>query len=311
MVAASKSKFTKCLADSTGATFGTSSTALILIGDGLRLSQDHMRDEGMRGTRSRQIDRIVDGLKNVGGPLTANPTPVELDFWLPFILGGTKSGTSIPLAETLTAKAFAMLRATASGNQKWFQYDGCVAASAQIESSAGNKLQLTTNVIGKTETDQSGGSFPTPTAGFDTGTNYMHHNLVCTLGGSVSSGTLTGGTAYTPERVSVSIDNGVQPLFRNSQVATDVTAGDRVVMVTITLPYTSTEAALYAMTTVAGSLVYTIGGVSLSMVFPALKPMIATPLPPGGNGETLLEITYQAYRSGTENEIQVTNDSTP
>lgn len=304
MSGASLSKFAKLLTDTSGASFDTSSTPLVFISDGLRATTQRAEDEGLRGTRSRNVSRIAQGLIPVAGAIVAEPSPTEWDFWLQLIAGGTKSGTSIPLAETLQQVAFSSLR-----GPKWFQYDGCVCGTAEISSAGpGRKLSLSANILGQTETIQST-SFPS--VAYDTQDVYMHHQLAVTLGGSVSGGTLSGGTTYQPERASVKIDNAVQVKYRNSQTATALVAGDRMVDVSLVIPFTSAEAALYASSSsaFAAQLVWTMGGLSLTMVFPALIAQTVTPVVGGGTNEITLELNCRAYKSGNENEIQIFNVS--
>lgn len=304
MAGASLSKFAKLLTDESGATFDGSSTPLVFLTDNLRATYQRVEDEGLRGVRNRFVNRVAQGLIPVAGSITAEPSPMEWDFWLQLITGGTKSGTSIPLADTLQPVAFASLR-----GPKWYQYDGCVCGSAEISSAGpGKKLSLNASILGQTETE-NGTSFPS--VAYDTQDVYMHHQLAVTLGGSVSGGSLTGGTLYKPERASVKIDNAVQVKYRNSQTATALVAGDRMVDVTLAIPFTSEEAALYqsCRSPFAASLVWTMGGYSLSMIFPALIAQTATPIVGGGVNEIVLELNCRAYKSGAENEIQIFNVS--
>lgn len=306
---ATTSKFHKLLATTGGGTINGSSTPLIVTNYGVRQTTQRLEDEGARGTRSRNASRIVEGLKPLAGPINAEPSPTELDFWLPFITGGTKSSNNHPLAETLLAKKFGTY--LGSTVDRWYEHDACVCQSAQMESATGQKVRWTFNVVGKTETAIDPGSAAFPTVSYDTEPVYTHHNLVATLGGSVSSGSHSGGTAYNLERFTMGWDNGVDPLYRNSQTATDLTARDRIITVGLVLPFTSTERALFTSSAFAAKFVWTIGGRSLTLVFPALIAEPITPTVPGGTGEVLLELNCRAYITGSETqEIFIANDIT-
>lgn len=306
---ASIPKLTKMLADDSAATFDTNSVSLLCLSNSLQKMTGNIPGEELRGTRSMHVNRVAAGLTPVSGTIVAEPSPTEYNFWWEFILGGTKTGNLIPVAEALTAKAFAEIRVTDNA-EKWYQWDGCKAASASFESSTGQKARLTTNIIGTTETDKSAGAFPSVTP--DTLNCYIHSQGVLTLGGSVSAGVHSSGTDYRPERVSISIDNQIDPKYRNSLTATDLTAAGRIVTVQFVVPFTTTEFALYAANTTpfAAEWVMTMGNYSLGFVFPALVCEYATPINPGGTSEILLELNCRAYASGTEEEIYVFNDST-
>src|SRR5580658_1278795 len=57
--------------------------------------------DGISGTRSRLSSRVRQGVFDVGGSITLEPTPVELANLLPRILGAAGSGNTFALAETL------------------------------------------------------------------------------------------------------------------------------------------------------------------------------------------------------------------
>src|SRR5579864_8439588 len=64
-----------------------------------------LSSDGIRGTRSHPVERTRYGVYTVGGTLTMNPGPTDLDAILGHIMGGTPTGsspTTYPLAERLT-----------------------------------------------------------------------------------------------------------------------------------------------------------------------------------------------------------------
>ena len=79
----------------------TGSTGFEFLVFGVKETKEHLQTNGIRGTRSRSKERNVEGLKRVGGPLVINPSPLDLDFFLPRILGSLESADSFTVAETL------------------------------------------------------------------------------------------------------------------------------------------------------------------------------------------------------------------
>ncbi len=89
------------------AKFGIGATAPVtsqidFISETLTLNQELMYLGGLRGIRDRSIERVREGIRRVAGNVIMQPTAVEWQTLLPWILGGTASGSSYPLGEVLT-----------------------------------------------------------------------------------------------------------------------------------------------------------------------------------------------------------------
>lgn len=116
---------------------GTTGTAEFefLEGSQLGLSEQFIDTNGLRGTASHVADRVRQGTRRADATLLFAPTPAELNTLLYLALGGTKTGTTIPLAETLpTAEWFASRVGTV------YHYTGCVVETLTITASEGGPL---------------------------------------------------------------------------------------------------------------------------------------------------------------------------
>ncbi len=69
-----------------------------LISEGLVERQDILDFTGLPGTRSHNVENTRTNLRRVGGPLTMEPTALELSFLLPWMLGGAASAAGGNLA---------------------------------------------------------------------------------------------------------------------------------------------------------------------------------------------------------------------
>lgn len=251
---------------------------------------------GLRGTRSHVIERVRAGLRRVGGTITMQPTAVEWAALLPWILGGTPSETTYPLADALTSRYVTVDRVA-----KVFTYSGCFVDSATIRGSQGQPLQLTLNLVGSDETVGNAASFPSLT--LDTTTNaFMFHDCVI----SVAS------TEYQSRDFEITINNHIdRERFFNSQVLSLTTSPmDRHISSRFSLPYGDAVAAYNTGAAgVAVSVTATNGAVSLAfsmakVAFPRRSPMVA------GRQEIMLPLEGMAYRSGSTLELVTTLDST-
>lgn len=276
----------------------TSSEPFEFVSESLRQTIERSESEGIRGTRSRHGERVTQGLKRVGGSITLNPSPTELDKILPRILGAAESSDSFALDETLPEFLVCIDRIV-----KVHTYSGCKVSRATFAGSAGQKMTLTLDIVGKSESEGNAGTFPSIT--IDAEECYMVFQAVLTL----------DSTAREFESFSLVIDNMLDTKFRNSQTATDISPSDRMVELTLTTPYTSAESALYStpaagsvrLTGISGSLVFTSGSNSLTFTLNSLKPQSQTPVVNARTGEVELQLVYRAYKTGSTNELVVGN----
>ena len=268
-----------------------------LEGSQIGLTQQHVNTNGMRGTRSQYNDRNREGTRRVDGNLLFAPTPGELATLLPLILGGSPSGTTYPLAETVPAHYWIAVR-----DGTTYSYNGCCVEQATFSAQEGGALQLAMTVVGKDEA-QSG----------SIGSN----TIDATTGGPLTfmEGAVTvGGSSYEFSSFELSIRNVLEVKYRNSLTPTQIKATDRVV--TVSLPFSLGDAsALYGSATTGVAVVATFtngGGVATSLTFSLTK--VATPknpLPFGQRG--ILDLPWQgrALRTSSTAELVVTLDSSP
>ena len=200
-----------------------------IVSESLRKDLTILDTAGIRGTRSHPKERTRDGTYTVSGSIVTHATPTMLDNWLPRILGAAEAADTFALAETLTEFDILIDRVA-----RRFQYVFCKVSRATFRSTAGGLLELTLDIIAKTET-VSATAFPTITAPTDA--PYVHHDCVLT----------TQAATHIITEVEIVIDNMVEARFSNSQTATDITPRDRLVTVNFTTPYTSTEVGLYGI----------------------------------------------------------------
>lgn len=260
----------------------------------IALTEQFVDGGGFRGSRSHQAERVRKGTRQVGGSIVCNPTPLELDYLLPWIAGGTKSGNAIALAETVPARYITIDR-----DVKVVTYDGCKVASAQFQASVGGPLTVTTNIVGIDETIANAGTFPGITADV-TGGPYMLSDLALTI----------GGTTYQCSTIDFTIDNALDVQIFNSETPTRITASDRMISVNITLPY-GDSVALHgsALAGVAVVATFTNATRSFAASFPAVQFPRQSAVT-GGRGEIMLSLAGVARKTSTTPEAAFTNDST-
>lgn len=277
--------------------FDTSSIPLEFLSSTLKQTASLIQSEGIRGTRSRNGARVKQGQKTVAGDIAMNPTPVELDTLLPYILGANESTDVFAVADTLPS-FYLMLDRVA----KLHTYAGLVVARAVFEFTAQQLVKLTLSLVGTTETEANAGGFPSLT--INSGEAYVLHQGVLTLQGSTRQ--------FNNARLT--IDNAPLVLFRNAQEAAAITPSDRIVTLDVEVPYDTTNADIYtneeAGTFASGSLVMTNGNQSLTFTLNSLRSEPGTPDVQSRNGELVLPLSFRAYMTSSTREISVTNDST-
>lgn len=284
--------------DSAGTAIGSFSEPYDFLSENLKASQERIHSNSIRGTRSRPKERNRQGLRRVSGTITMNPSPTELDNLLPRILGAAEATDTFDVAETLPEFDVLIDRVS-----KRFNYTSCKVARATFSGSSGQPIQLVLDIVGK-DFDNSDTAFPGLT--FDTDAMYVFNDS--------SSGVTLEGSTREIQDFNLVIDNLVEARFRNSNTATDVTAQDRDITLSVTSPFTSSEIALFddAVDDVdgaTGSLVFTNGNQSLTFTFGNLLLMPAETPNVQGKQEIVLPQTYKAYKSGSTADLVVTHDA--
>ena len=247
-------------------------------------------EEGVRGTRSMIIERATQGQQRVSGDIKMNPTPLELSGLWPFIAQGSTGDTLTDAMQDVTViKDTQTTSESYSGRFSKFKFEG----------SPGKKMDLTLSFLGYSYTMGSGGVVSgTPDI---TNSPYMMSQT--------GSGVTIGGTAYLFDKVSLEVDNKIEPTFMQGRTATDLMPTGREVTLTCSLKYTSIETGLLATaqagpvlgTPVAGSIAWTNGTNSATFTFAA---MIATPETVEIVAKKLrLPLTFKCLRVGSSLEV--------
>lgn len=273
-----------------GTAIGSYSAAVDFISESLARSLNVVDANGIRGSRSHAVERCADGTYNVGGSISLYLTTGVPALLYDRSMGGTVSGGTYSLAETLTEFDVLVDRVA-----KRFVYAFCKVSRATWRGAAGGAVTFDVDLVGKTET-VSATSFPSITAPVDA--PYMFQSGVLTLLAS----------ARDMMDFEVSIDNAVEARFTNSQTATDVHPTDRIVTLSCTVPYDSTNADLHpggVGVDATGSLVFTSGATTHTMTFAMLTIEDVSPKV-NSKGEIVLAIRATARMSSTTRELVIT-----
>lgn len=278
---------------------GTPDEPFAFVSCGLKKTGSIVKSQGARGTRSRDSTQSRPGTYAPGGIVRMNPTPAELVTLLPRILGGTPSGTSYPLAETVP-EFVAWQRFGSAGYAK---YAGCKVNKGTFRSAKGGMLEVELDIQAKTYTWVDGVT-DWPSLTLDADDAFMHQEAAVTL----------LSAARPVDSVEVAVDNSlVLDRFFNSTTRQSLPEQDRIVTVTINNPFSSDDLDLLEQAQAdwaAGSVVYTNGDYSLSLALAKLIGQDSTPEITGRTAQTMYNLTYNAEASGSTKELVVTLDST-
>jgi hypothetical protein len=269
-----------------------------LVTESLACDENYIDTNGLRGTRSRYVANQRVGNRRVMGQLHLQPTPVELALLLPWILGGTPTGTgtvTYPLADALPTARYV----TVDRGSKVFTYSGCQVSRATLTGREGMPLDLMLDVIGVDETVANSGTFPSLSIDVTTAP-FIFTDLVLSV----------GGTGYSAKSVEIVIDNVIdRDRFYNSTTLTAAYAMDRHILVNTELPY-GTASAAYNLGAAAGTAVTAVftgtgtSVLSLSFVkvcFPRKSPTFRA-----GRAEQMLPMMGTAFYSGSTAELVTT-----
>ncbi|HTU27302.1 MAG TPA: phage tail tube protein [Pirellulales bacterium] len=269
---------------------GALTSAYVFTGETLAKHGNVVERLGLRGTRSHVADDARSGPYQVGGSVVLEPTPIDLLFWLEYILGGTPSGGSYTLAETLPSATLGFAR-----GPKNFRYAGCAVDKATFSGSAGGLLRLVLEIAGQSETLETT-AWPSITA--DTTGPYIFSDLALTI----------NGAAREVRSFELVIDNAlVKNRFMNSTTVVNLPAGDRVVSLTTTHAWASANADLYdpPIGGYAGaSLEFAAGAHSTAFTFGCLQAPALSPTAERRQ-ENYLSIHWTVRQTGSTKELSV------
>ena len=134
--------------------FNSSSLRLEFLSHDIKESIELEQDEGLRGTRTRNAERVALGNVKVAGSVTLEPTPIELNALLPFILGSAATAGAFTPSETLP-DLYLMIDQVNEVNTLLVRVN-----KATFTGEPGKKLKLKLDLVGKTLFQAAAGSFP-------------------------------------------------------------------------------------------------------------------------------------------------------
>lgn len=251
------------------------------------LDEEFLDTNGLRGTRSRSEERIRQGIRRVHGMIRLQPTATELEALLPWILGGTPTGTgtiTYPLADALTTRFVAIDRGS-----HVFTYNGCVVDTCTFHAAQNQPLNVDLEIIGIDETLGASGSFPSLNLDVATAP-FIFTDLALVV----------ASTTYNTRQFELKIDNDIEKeRFFNSQTLTAGYPKDRHITLSHPLPY-GDDAAAYnlGVAGVAATLTFTFGAQVLEFSlsnckYPRHSPRVE------GHEEIFLPLTATAYATGS------------
>ena len=275
--------------------FNSSSLRLEFLSHDIKESIELEQDEGLRGTRTRNAERVALGNVKVAGSVTLEPTPIELNALLPFILGSAATAGAFTPSETLP-DLYLMIDQVNEVNTLLVRVN-----KATFTGEPGKKLKLKLDLVGKTLFQAAAGSFPASIPPVDLSARpYMFWDS--------GSGITIAGTQYAFDKFELAIDHKITPTYMQGQYATDLEPTDRQVTLSIQTRYTSTEAILFAAIRSgmpqSASLAFTNGTSTLGFTFGKLLGTSESVTIPGRQ-HLRLPLKYQAYGIGTTRELIV------
>ena len=249
--------------------------------------------EGLRGTRSRTLERATQGLLRIGGDLHFNPTPLELSGLWPLCVQNSTGATLTDAMQDATVVVDLITKKNT--------YVGRFGKTT-LRGTPGKKLDLTLGFVGKSYTEGA-----TSLSGIPDITNrpYMMSDS--------GSGITIGGVTYSFEEIELLIDNHIEPTYMQGQAPTDLEPQDREVHLKIRTRYNTAEAALQTLANsgpmlgspVTASLAFTNGTNSVTFTFGAL---VAVPKAVTVDSKRMLrwDGEFRAYKVGTNLEVVTT-----
>ena len=264
-------------------------------------------DTGHRGDPWEASEGVVYDKGSGSGSLVMVPRPDDLRTILPLLIGGSFSTNVIEPAAICN-----FFRIEADKSIQTHNHLDCKTNNWTLASSAGSPLlQLDWNVESCRFSTASAGTF---TSGLSLSTQQpLVH----------SSATLTiNSVTYKVDAIQLAGNNNLlTDIFYNSPTRTDLSMGNQAFTLTTTLPYDDAgslniQTLGQAATHVAAQLVYTSGGLSLTIDLPALHAPVSTPISPAGNTATRYEGVQWTARSKVVSSavvkpIKFTLDDTP
>lgn len=274
----------------------SAATQFEFLSESLSKQEPMQYNGGIRGTRSKNHERVRKVAHIVQGSIEMTPTPVELDkifYW-------TTGTSTSPYALLETVPTIAII---VDRTAQRFMYTGCKIAQLSIGGQQGGLIRTQMNIIGKQETVTSGAF---PTLSIDDKEPYVFSEAVFSQ----------GGDSYEINSFEIQIDHDIQADRQmNSLYRRRLPAGDRTVTLSLGMPYGSTLFNKFAAMDEAGldnaTLTVTNGTVSFTATFANLKSDNVSPVSGGRGSEIMMPVQFTAYKKGSTMELVLANDSNP
>ena len=261
-------------------------TAVEFVSSDISEKIDIVPDDGLRGTRTRSLERVAQGLKHYSGSIVLQASPVEVALVLPYVLNNSGGLTLTDAMQDVTV--------VIDTKTKLYTYVGRFTKMT-ITGESGKKINLRLDFVGKSGTFGSGGTLSTNAD--VTNRPYMF---------SDTSGVTINSVLYDVDRFELSIDNVIVPTYMTGQTPTDLEPTDRICMLTVQTKYNTTEQALLTLaqagpviaSPLAGSMGFTNGSNSMSFTWAAMVAKSETVKVPGRQ-HLRLPLTYELLGFGS------------
>lgn len=272
--------------------FDASSQGIEAITCSMRQVETRLHSGGLRGTRSRHQSRNRIVSQRSTGTFVCNPTAAEIDWLLPYILGGATAGGVTDVANTLPT--FSML---VDKGSKRFVYTGCVVGRAVFAASQGGAVSLSLDIEATAEATGSDTAFPSAVP-FTSASFFVLSDCAFTW--------LSSARKFS--QFELAIDNMLDAdRFNNSLTRAQIVGQDRAVQLSLNTPYTSDNVDLYAVAVAGGSgtLAVADGSVTYTVAFGNMRANNEGP-ELGGKTEIRLPLRLDAFATDSASECKFT-----
>ncbi len=262
----------------------------------LGITQEMIDFSGMRGTRSRGVERVRESVKQLTGSLTLYPTAVELASILQWIFWGTPSGVgtvTYPLGDTPQSRYVCLDRVI-----KVYTSHGVGVSKARFESGPRKCLAVTLDLVGLIDAETAAGTFPAGLTLDSTTKPFMFHDSTIQI----------AGNTYQSDSFVLEIDNKLNlDRFLNSLTLTEITSTDRLITYSFSLPFGDAYAAYNTGPAgVAVTTTFTYGSQVLTLTSPKVVFKREDPPITGRNDEIMLPLNGEAKKDGATLELSTT-----
>lgn len=244
----------------------------------------------INGQLDHAIELVRPGEIRVAGPINMTPNAGELVYWLPYIMGGTPSGTPAVTYPLTQANDLGSFYVTIDRVIKVFTYAGCKVARAVFKATQGGPLELSLELIGISASEDAAGTFPAITLNLSNGP-FVFRDLTMTV----------AGTTVKAKEFTLTVDNMLNgDRFFNSQTLQTIDQEDRKITFETSLPYGDHHALKAGFTTAGTAVVATFTNGGAILIFNMVK--VAIPyVDPGTPGKTelMLPVSGDAMSSGS------------